>query len=161
VALLKYTKLGKAMRATADNRELARVSGVDTRAVSWATWGLAGVFASVGGMVLGITSGILAPNLGSTLLLTMFAAVIVGGIGTAWGAIVGSIVVGLAQSLFFAVSLVTGVDPRWQIAVPFGLLVVVLLLRPTGIAGRAVGMEVRPLRTEVAELLKGIRRGLF
>jgi branched-chain amino acid transport system permease protein len=159
--LLKYTKLGKAMRATADNRELARVSGVNTRVVYWATWIIAGVFASVGGTVTGVTSGILTPSIGQGLLLTMFAAVIVGGIGSTWGAILGSILVGEAQSLFFALSIVTGIDTRWQLAVPFALLVAVLLLRPSGLVGKAIGMEVRPLRVEVAEMLKGLRRGLF
>lgn len=161
VVLLKYTKLGKAMRATADNRDLARVSGVNTRVVYWMTWILAGVLASLSGSVLGVSIGTLAPSMGATLLLTMFAAVIVGGIGSTTGAILGSLVVGLSQSLFFLVSLVSGLDPRWQIAVPFALLVATLLVKPTGLVGRPIGGEIRPLRTEIAEMLKGIRRGLF
>jgi len=161
VVLLKYTKLGKAMRATADNRDLARVSGVNTRFVYWMTWILAGVLASLSGSILGVAAGALGPSMGATLLLTMFAAVIVGGIGSTWGAILGSLVVGLAQSLFFLFSLLTGVDPRWQLAVPFALLVATLLVKPTGLVGRPIGGEIRPLRIEIAEMLKGIRRGLF
>lgn len=158
---LKYAKLGKAMRATADNRDLARVSGVHTRLVNWATWAIAGAAAAVAGVLVAVSATTLTPNIGATLLLPMFAAVIVGGIGSPAGAIVGSILVGVSQSLFFAFSLATGFDPRWQIAVPFALLVVVLLVRPRGIMGRAIGTEIRPLRVEVLEALKSIRRGLF
>jgi branched-subunit amino acid ABC-type transport system permease component len=158
--LLRYTKLGTAMRATADNRELARVSGVNVRSVNWSTWILACVLAALGGTVTGIRTSVLSPDLGAGLLLAMFAAVIVGGIGSTWGAILGSLVVGVSQSLFFAVSLLTGVDPRWQIAVPFAILVLVLLVRPTGLVGKAVGVETRSLRVEITEMLKGLRRGV-
>ncbi len=159
ILYLKYTKLGKAMRATADNRDLARVSGVNTRLVNWATWALAGATAAIAGVLVGISATTLVPHIGATLLLPLFAAVIVGGIGSPQGAVVGAILVGVSQALFFAVSLVTGIDPRWQVAVPFALLVIVLLLRPTGIMGRAIGTQVRTLREEVAETLKSLRRG--
>lgn len=161
VLYLKFAKLGKAMRATADNRELARVSGVNTHLVDHATWIIAGGVAAIGGTLMAITSITFRPVTGAGLLLPMFAAVIVGGIGSPEGAIVGSIFVGVAQALFFVFSLVSGIDPRWQIAVPFALLVVVLLVRPRGILGRAVGVEIRPLRAEVREVLRGFRRGLL
>jgi branched-chain amino acid transport system permease protein/neutral amino acid transport system permease protein len=157
---LKFAKLGKAMRATADNRDLARVSGVNTRVVDVATWMIAGAAAGIAGVLVAIKSVTFQPITGATLLLPLFAAVIVGGIGSPPGAILGSILVGVSQSLFFYFSLLLGVDPRWQVAVPFALLVIVLLVRPRGLLGRAVGAEIRPLRTEVAEMIRSIRRGL-
>lgn len=157
---LKFAKLGKAMRATADNRDLARVSGVNTRLVDRVTWAIAGGIAAIAGVVVAVRSVTFQPITGATLLLPMFAAVIVGGIGSPSGAVVGSLLVGVSQSLFFYFSLLIGIDPRWQVAVPFALLVSVLLVRPRGLLGRAIGTEVRPLRIEVREMLRSIRRGL-
>lgn len=160
LVFLKLGKLGKAMRATADNRDLARVTGVNTRRVDRATWMIAGAAAAVAGTLVGVASLSFQPHTGATLLLPLFAAVLVGGIGSPQGAIVGSIILGLTQSLFFAFSLTFGYDPRWQVAVPFALIIIVLLVRPRGIFGRAIGGETRPLRTEVREMLRSLRRGM-
>src|SRR5207247_2056242 len=91
--LLKYTNLGKAMRATADNLELAKATGIDTRRVTYAAWAVSCSFASIAGVLLGLGSA-LSPTVGFESLLLIFAAVIVGGIGSPYGAMLGGLLVG-------------------------------------------------------------------
>ncbi|MBL8334080.1 MAG: branched-chain amino acid ABC transporter permease, partial [Rubrivivax sp.] len=94
---LRYSTLGRAMRATATNPALAQVSGIDPERVLRATWVLGAVLAAVAGVMAGLTVQ-LRPTMGQDLLLPMFAAVILGGLGSVWGAVVGGLVVGLAES---------------------------------------------------------------
>ncbi|NEU58032.1 branched-chain amino acid ABC transporter permease [Halorussus sp. MSC15.2] len=129
---LTRTKMGVAMRATADNRSLAKITGVDTDRVLRATWGLSGALAAVGGAFLGVQTGVIQPRMGFNILLVAFAAVILGGIGSPYGAMVGAYVIGIAQEMSIAVP---GVSASYRAAVSFLVLVVVLLVRPEGIAG--------------------------
>ncbi|HEY8489641.1 MAG TPA: branched-chain amino acid ABC transporter permease, partial [Dehalococcoidia bacterium] len=94
--VLYRTRTGKAMRATADNAELARVSGIDTEAVVRWTWALSGLLIAVAGTLLALQSQ-LKPELGFTLLLPLFAATIVGGLGSPQGALAGGLIVGVVQ----------------------------------------------------------------
>jgi len=124
---LTYTRLGKAMRAMSDDPDLARVSGVDTdRVVIW-TWAIGGALAAAGGVFLALDTQ-LNPLLCWNILLPMFAAAIVGGIGRPYGAIAGGLLIGIAEELSTAVF-----DPAYKPAVAFVIMVVVLLWRPTGI----------------------------
>lgn len=127
---LRFTKLGKAMRATADNEMLARVTGIDTERVAAWTWVLAGATAAAAGTLLGIESQ-LRPEMGWFFLLPLFAAVILGGVGSPTGAVVGSLSIGIVQQVSTAYVL-----PTYKPAVAFSVLIAILLLRPRGIFGR-------------------------
>ena len=141
--LLKYTNLGKAMRATADNLELARATGIDTKRVTYAAWAISCGFASTAGVLLGL-SGVLSPVMGFNVLLLIFAAVIVGGIGSPYGAVLGGLVIGLSQEMSVPLLIwlgqpsVIGLEhsTAYKVAIPFIIMIGVLILRPWGIAGR-------------------------
>lgn len=129
--MLQRTKIGKAMRAVADNRDLAESSGIDVERVILFVWVLAGGLATLGGVLFGLAEQV-SWQMGFQLLLLMFAGVILGGLGTAYGALVGSIVVGLfvqLWTLFFS--------PELKNVGAFLVLILVLLIRPQGILGRA------------------------
>jgi neutral amino acid transport system permease protein len=129
--LLRATKLGKAMRATSDNRDLAEIRGIDVDQVTMGVWVIAGLYAGIGGATLGVLFGTLKITMGFFLLLPMFAAVILGGI-TIYGALVGSYIVGLAMEIgIFALPL--GATYRTPMA--FVVLILVLLIKPEGITG--------------------------
>jgi branched-chain amino acid transport system permease protein len=131
--LLEKTKMGKAMRATADNPELAQVRGINTeRVIAW-TWMLGGGLAAAGGAMYGLSSQ-LRPEMGFFLLLPMFAAVIMGGIGNPYGALLGALIIGVTTQVSAAF-----LNPAYGPAVAFVLLVITLLVRPQGLLGRAGG----------------------
>jgi len=127
--LLTRTTLGRAMRATAMNPALARVAGVDVEGVVRATWVIGAVLAAIAGIFAGLV-GQIRPMLGFDLLLPLFAAAILGGIGSVWGAVLGGFIVGLAES--FSVPLF---GAEYRAATAFLVLIAILLLRPTGIFG--------------------------
>jgi neutral amino acid transport system permease protein len=131
-SLLRATKLGKAMRATSDNRDLAMIRGIDTDKVMMAIWIFAGLFAGISGVTLGYLLGALTINLGFFLLLPMFAAVILGGISI-YGAILGSYVVGLSMEV--GVHLIPDVGSIYRVPLAFAVLMFVLLVKPEGITG--------------------------
>ena len=126
---LARSTLGRAMRATACNPALAQVSGIDPERVLRATWVLGAVLASVAGVMAGLTVQ-LRPTMGQELLLPMFAAVILGGIGSVWGAVIGGLIVGLAES---AAVLLVGAE--YRAAAAFGVLILILMVRPAGLFG--------------------------
>ncbi|MDQ1484552.1 MAG: branched-chain amino acid transport system permease protein [Actinomycetota bacterium] len=126
--ILKYTSFGKAQRAVSDNRELARVSGVNADRVVGLTWLLAGAITGLAGYVLAATIGSIAPSTGNSYLLVIFAAGVVGGIGQAYGAMIGALVIGMAMELS---ALYLPSDYKTLIA--FALLVIMLVVRPGGI----------------------------
>jgi branched-chain amino acid transport system permease protein len=156
--ILQYTKLGRAMRATADNPDLARVTGINVKQVRYATWTIAGLLAGGGGLIIGIRLTTLVPGLGASILLIVFSAVILGGIGSPYGAMLGALVMGLARNLFFPVAVRTGIPEEFSLLIPFGLMVLVLLVRPQGIMGRPVGFDVPPIRAEFRKLLQSLTR---
>jgi neutral amino acid transport system permease protein len=128
---LRYTRLGKEMRAVADNIALAEVTGIDTRRTIRATWLVAGGLAALAGILYAASIGTINPNFGFTILLSLFAAAVLGGIGNAYGALAGGVVIGLSQewsTLFF--------NTRWKPAIGFAILILTLLLMPRGIFGR-------------------------
>ena len=130
---LTRTTTGKAMRAVSDDPDLARICGIRTEAVIRAMWGLAGCLCAAAGVFLGLDTQI-HPLMGFSLLLPMFAAAILGGIGKPYGAIVGGMVIGLAEELstypLFGDPLVS---PTYKAAIAFTLMVLMLLWRPTGL----------------------------
>lgn len=130
-AMLKYTLLGKRMRALSDNFDLAETSGVDTSRIVLYTWIFAGGLAGLAGVLAASVTDV-KPQLGFELLLPIFAAVILGGIGDAFGALAGGIVLGLVIEWSTLV-----IEPRWKISVGFAVLILVLFIRPQGIFGKA------------------------
>ncbi len=138
--LLTRTTLGKAMRATADNSDLARSTGIKTgRVILW-TWVVSSALAGVAGILIGLSRDV-RPTMGFDLLLLVFAGVILGGIGSAYGAMLGGLVIGLATEMSTPylswleanAGLVHG--PSYRPAIAFIIMVIVLLLRPEGILG--------------------------
>ncbi|HEY8594482.1 MAG TPA: branched-chain amino acid ABC transporter permease [Devosiaceae bacterium] len=146
---LTRSKLGKAMRAMADNADLARVSGINTALVVRVTWIIAGSLACAAGTMLALDVT-LKPDLAFNIVLPIFAAAIVGGLGQAYGAIAGGFLIGFAETLavfdwsillrpFQSVipfEIPTGlavVPTEYKLTVAFVILVIVLLVRPTGI----------------------------
>jgi branched-chain amino acid transport system permease protein len=128
--LLQYTKLGKAMRAMADNKDLARVTGIPTERIIRLTWIIGGGLTGIAGFLIGLERGVLIFNFGWLLLLLIFAAVILGGIGSIYGAMVGGIIVGVVQALSQI-----WIPSELTKAAAFVVLIVVLLVRPDGIFG--------------------------
>jgi branched-chain amino acid transport system permease protein len=128
---LQRTKLGKAMRATADNPQLAWVCGIDTGRVTAYTWGLGAALAATAGVLYGIDAQ-LRPDMGWSFLLPLFAAVILGGIGNPLGALVGGIILGVVQQVSTAFLL-----PTYKPAVAFLVLILLLFVRPRGLFGGA------------------------
>jgi branched-chain amino acid transport system permease protein len=130
-AFLARTRLGLAMRAVAESPTLARVSGIEVEAVVRWTWVASGALAAAGGVFFGLTVQI-RPEMGFSLLLPIFAAVVLGGLDSLAGAVVGGLAVGLAESLSLLV-----VPPGYKPAVPFLILILVLFFKPAGLFGSA------------------------
>jgi branched-subunit amino acid ABC-type transport system permease component len=134
---LSRTTLGRTMRAMADDRVLAAVAGVDVGRVIVATWVLAGLLAGLAGVLAGLVQTTFDPNFGFQLLLPIFAAVVLGGIGSAYGALAGGLALGIAMELSTWPVLFGGVDPVYKPVVAFAVLAAALLVRPQGLFGRA------------------------
>ena len=129
--MLRYTLLGKRMRALSDDLDLAETAGIDTKRIILYTWIFAGLLAGLAGVLAAETQN-LKPELGFQLLLPIFAAVILGGIGDAFGALAAGVVIGVMTEWSTLL-----IDARWKTAVGFVVLILVLIIRPQGIFGRA------------------------
>ena len=129
--MLRLTLLGKRMRALSDDLELAETAGIDTRRIINYTWIFAGALAGLAGVLAAATTN-LRPELGFELLLPIFAAVILGGIGDAFGALAAGLVIGVMTEWSTLV-----IDARWKTAIGFLVLIIVLIVRPQGIFGKA------------------------
>lgn len=129
--VLQRTKLGKALRATAQNPEAAVIRGIDTDRVYMATFGISGALAAAGGVVYGTLFQV-SPTMGLLPLLKGFAAIIIGGLGSVSGALIGGLLIGVVEAL--GVGLVPG-GSGYREAYSFVLLIVVLLVRPQGLLG--------------------------
>lgn len=134
--VLQETKFGKAMRAASDNLDLAKVTGINTGRVMMGTWIIAGIYAAIGGVMIGVLFFQVVPSMGFFRLLPMFAAVILGGLASVYGAIIGSFAVGLAMEVgfFSANEVITLSDPH-RLSLAFVLLFIVLLVKPEGLIG--------------------------
>ncbi|MBJ7603864.1 MAG: branched-chain amino acid ABC transporter permease [Candidatus Dormibacteraeota bacterium] len=133
--LLTRTEIGKAMRAMSDSVDLAQISGIDTDRITSFTWLLSGCLAGLAGIVLAINITSFQPNFGGEFLFVIFAAVILGGVGSPYGAMLGALVIGLATEMSAVL-----INSAYKNDVAFALLILTLLLRPQGIirmAGKA------------------------
>lgn len=126
---IQLTRFGKATRAVADNADLAQVAGIDVNQVVLIVWTVGAVLAGLGGVLLGLDADI-DPYLGFQLLLLIFAGVELGGLGTAYGAVVGSLLIGFATEIS-----TLWISPELKLVVPLAALIGVLLLRPQGLFG--------------------------
>lgn len=136
-AVLAYTKLGRAIRATALNRQAAQLTGVDVYAIYAITFGIGAAMAGAAGSLLSATTTI-TPVMGNTFIGKSFVIATLGGLGTVQGALVGGLLLGLAESLGSAL-----VGPSYQSAIGYAILVLVLIFRPEGIMGRQFFAEVK------------------
>jgi branched-subunit amino acid ABC-type transport system permease component len=128
---LKTTRLGKSMRAMSDNTSLAMTSGIDTKRITTITWFLSGALAGIAGSVLGVSEGNLTPAAGELFLFVIFAAVIMGGIGSIYGAVAGAVFIGMATEISAAY-----INPAYKLDIAFVVLILTLLIRPNGLIGR-------------------------
>lgn len=154
---LNRSRLGKGMRAVSDNPDLAKITGINTKHVVWATWIIGGALSAAAGTMLSLDV-VLKPDLSFNLLLPIFAAVIVGGIGKPFGAVAGGMLIGFSETLsifnwavllrpfrdsfpdwFELPTKIAFVPTEYKLAVPFFILIVVLIYRPTGIFKGKVG----------------------
>nr|WP_254768081.1 branched-chain amino acid ABC transporter permease [Salinilacihabitans rarus] len=129
--LLQRTKLGKAMRAMSDNEDLALVTGIPNEQVVRWTWAIGGGLAGVAGYLMVLWTGTIDYQFGWLLLLLIFAGVILGGIGSVYGAIAGGLVIGLAMR----VSLIWLPGGDFTNVTAFLIMILVLLIKPSGIFG--------------------------
>ena len=147
--LLHRTKLGKAMRASSDNPELAQASGIGTERIITYVWFIAISFASLGGILIGMETYIL-PYMGFAIIVPVFCATIMGGIGNPYGAMLGALVLGFAENFglyinfgkiinlggTFNLSNDLFIPTGYKSAISFVMLILVLLIRPRGILGK-------------------------
>jgi branched-chain amino acid transport system permease protein/neutral amino acid transport system permease protein len=128
--LLRYTKLGKAMRATAANRTLARNCGIRASRVITTTWALTGALCGLAGTVFAIDVSSFGPTSDDIFLILILAAVFLGGPGNAYGAMLGALVIGLATEISAAY-----IQPNYKYVIAFVALLAMLAVRPTGLLG--------------------------
>jgi branched-chain amino acid transport system permease protein/neutral amino acid transport system permease protein len=126
--LLRYTKLGKAMRATASDPELARNCGIATDRVIDLAWALSGTLCGLAGVILVMNVTAFTDTTGSQFLIPVVAVAVLGGIGQPYGAMLGALIIGIASEVAAAV-----ISPDYKNVVAFVILVIVLLARPQGI----------------------------
>ncbi len=129
---LSKTKLGKAMRAMSDNIDLAQITGINTEKVIIWTWAMSGVLTAAAGILLAFDTH-LTPVMGWNLLLPLFAAVILGGIGSPYGAMFGGLVIGISQEMSTLI-----ISAAYKPAVAFTIMILMLIIRPSGLMGKKV-----------------------
>ena len=129
-ALLRYSKLGKSMRATAANRSLARNCGIRTSRVITITWALTGALAGLAGTVFAIDIGSFGPTSTDLFVVLILAAVFLGGPGHAYGAMLGALLIGLATEVSAAY-----IEPDYKYVIAFVALLAILAVRPSGLFG--------------------------
>ncbi|HUZ86015.1 MAG TPA: branched-chain amino acid ABC transporter permease [Candidatus Baltobacterales bacterium] len=133
--LLRYTRLGKAMRATAANPTLARNCGIPTQRVIDVVWLITGALCGVAGVVAGMNSENFSVSSGAAYLIPIIAAAVLGGAGQPYGAMIGALIIGIVTELSAA-----AIAPEYKEVVAFGMLVLVMVLRPQGLLAKRGAM---------------------
>lgn len=127
--MLTRTLIGKSMRAVSDSLELAGIYGISTKKVSMFVWSVSAVFAASGGFLLALDTN-LDPMMGLAFMIKAFAAVLLGGVGNVWGALLGGLCIGIMENLGTAV-----IAPGYKDLTAFVLIILILLFRPQGMLG--------------------------
>ena len=133
--LLRYTLLGKTLRAVADNAELFGIMGLPLARVRLVVWSLGALFAATGGILLALDTN-LEPYMGLTNLLKAFAAVLLGGAGNVFGALLGGLIIGIGENLGTAI-----ISPGYKDLIAFAVVVIMLLFRPQGLFAVKTGVR--------------------
>jgi branched-subunit amino acid ABC-type transport system permease component len=128
--LLKHMPIGRAMRAVSDNPSLSLVRGIDSPLIIKWTWFISGALLTIGGVLIGMDRAI-EPPMGSSYLIVIFAAAILGGLGSPLGAFVGSLIIGIVSELSTLV-----IPPNYRIGIPLAVIALILIFRPQGIFGK-------------------------
>ncbi len=131
--ILTRTKIGKAIRATSSNPELALASGINIDRVIWITWFVGGGLAAIAGIFRGADTQIW-PMTGWDIILPMFAVAILGGIGNFYGAIAAAFVIGLAENVGVVALIAVGLSTEYRMAIPFLILIITLIVKPQWLA---------------------------
>ena len=129
--LLRYTRLGKAMRATSANPTLARNCGIPVGRVVDVVWLITGALCGMAGVVAGMNSENFAVASGASYLITILAAAVLGGAGQPYGAMIGALIIGMVTELSAAV-----ISPEYKEIIAFSILVLVMVLRPQGLLAK-------------------------
>jgi len=135
-SLLRFTRIGKAMRATASDAELARNCGIGTRRVIDLAWLMSGLLCGVAGVALVMELGSFQSTTGGAFLVPIIAAAVLGGVGQIYGAMLGGLIIGVTTELAAVF-----INPQYKDVVAFGMLIVVLLLRPQGILSEVASQK--------------------
>jgi branched-subunit amino acid ABC-type transport system permease component len=133
---LRYTKYGRALRATADNSEMARLLGVRVQMMTRSAFAIGSGLAGCAGVLYVMVNGFITPYLGPGQEFVAIAAILLGGLGSAAGAVVGSVIVAMTQVMTAAY-----ISSSWQPMFTFGLIILIVVVRPAGLFGRPT--EVR------------------
>lgn len=133
--LLTKTLVGKSLRAASDNMELADIMGINMKKMTFTVWMLASLFAGTGGILLAMDTS-LDPLMGMSSLIKAFAAVLLGGAGNVWGALVGGLFIGIAENVSVAF-----LSPGYKDFISYALIFILLLVRPKGIFGISDGVR--------------------
>jgi len=131
--MLVKTKIGKAIRATSSNPELALASGINTDRVIWLTWFIGAGLAAIAGIFRAADTQIW-PMTGWDIILPIFAVVILGGIGNYYGAIAAAFIIGLAENVGVVILIALGLSTSYRIGIAFLILIVTLIVKPQGLA---------------------------
>jgi branched-subunit amino acid ABC-type transport system permease component len=134
---LALTTAGRVLRAMGDDRALAAVAGIDVARATRLAWLISGLLAGLAGVLAALVEYSFDPNFGFQLLLPVFAAVVLGGIGSAYGALAGGLALGVAQEVSTWSGFAGGVNPVYKPVVAFALLAAALMVRPQGLFGQA------------------------
>lgn len=137
--LLGRTRTGKSMRAMADDRDLAGVAGVNMHTTRRATWLISSGLAGLGGVLLALTQGAFNPETGWNILLLLFTAAILGGLRSAYGTLLGGLILGLSMEVSTWSGLFGGLDAIYKPVLAFVVLIALLMLRPQGLFGKGQG----------------------
>lgn len=136
---LKYSRTGKAMRAVADNREVAGILGINVDKIISIIFALGTALAATAGMLIGAEQN-LSPTMGIELSIKAFAVIVLGGLGNVTGAVVGALIIGFTENFIVGF---TPIPSSFKEAIVFGFLMIMLFLRPNGILGAGMEAEVR------------------
>ena len=138
--IVNRTRQGKAMRATAQDQDAARLMGIDVNRTIAFTFGIGGALAGAAGLLFQQTRGLTSYNLGYQLGLIAFTAAVLGGIGNMQGAVLGAILIGLIQGLNDGLPI--GLGQQWSQTVVFSILILLMVFKPTGLLGKPLTEKV-------------------